>query len=79
MALAQTRSKGRGVAVGDTWGKEEPRLGGRRGRGWGKGGVGIIIVTTRGDRRHRASICVWLSGWHLTLFSVILFSAQAPF
>lgn len=27
MALAQTRSKGRGVVVGDTWGKEEPRPG----------------------------------------------------
>ena len=27
MALAQTRSKGRGVVVGDTWGKEEPKLG----------------------------------------------------
>lgn len=27
MALAQTRSKGRGVVVGDTWRKEEPRLG----------------------------------------------------
>lgn len=27
MALAQTRSKGRGEVVGDTWGKEESRLG----------------------------------------------------
>lgn len=37
MALAQTRSKGRGVAVGDTRGKEEPRLGGGRGKEWGRG------------------------------------------
>ena len=37
MALAQTRSKGRGVAVGDTWGKEEPKLGGGRGKEWGRG------------------------------------------
>lgn len=28
MALAQTRSKGRGVAIGDTWGTEESQLGG---------------------------------------------------
>jgi hypothetical protein len=25
------------VVVGDTWGKEEARLGEGRGRGWGKG------------------------------------------
>lgn len=38
MALAQTRSKGRGVAVGDTWGKEEPR--GRERQGMEKGESG---------------------------------------
>lgn len=33
MALAQTRSKGRGMVVGDTWGKEKLRLGEERVRG----------------------------------------------
>lgn len=40
MVLAQTRSKGRGVVVGDTWREEEPRLvEGEAGRGWGTGEV----------------------------------------
>lgn len=51
MALAQTRSKGRGVAVGDTWGKEEPRLGkGEEGDGE-MGECGTVSITTRQDRR----------------------------
>lgn len=33
MALAQTRSKGREVVVGDIWGKEKLRLGERSVRG----------------------------------------------
>lgn len=37
MALAQTRSRGRGVAVGDIYGKGEPKLREERGRGGGRG------------------------------------------
>lgn len=62
MALAQTRSKGRGVAVGDSWGKEEPRLVGRRGRGWGRGGGHC-----KHDHERRERVRRWFRGWHLTL------------
>lgn len=63
MALVQTHSKGRGVAVGDTCEKKEPRLGGRRGGGWGKWGVGTASMTTREDRGEEEGF----RGWHVTL------------
>lgn len=53
MALAQTRSKGRGVAVGDTWGKEEPKLGEGQVRIGERDGVGTASATTRGGRTCR--------------------------
>lgn len=49
MALAQTRSKGRGVAVGDTWGKQEPKLGEGEVRNGERGGVGT--ASTHGHER----------------------------
>lgn len=48
MALTQTRSKGRGVAVGDTWGKEKLRLGEGRVGDREKGKVGIVRVARKG-------------------------------
>lgn len=53
MALAQTRSKRRGVVVGDTWGKEEPKLGEGQVRNGERGGVGTASTTTRGCRTCR--------------------------
>ena len=53
MDLAQTRYKGSGVAVGETWGKQEPKLGEGEVRNGERGGVGTASTATRGCRTCR--------------------------
>ena len=75
MALSQTRSKGRGVAVGDTWGEEELRLGEGRGKEWGQRGVGFTSTTQ--EARERAGERV--GGWHPMLPSSAQLLLGLPF
>lgn len=51
------------MAVGDFWGKEELRLVGRRGRGWGRGGGYCKYDYERRERVRR-----WFRGWYLIFF-----------